>query len=476
MRPAPVATRLSARQLRLRIPVALALASAALGTCAHASDEASYVEEANKAPVQLVSGTLLERQIKLWADMPEYSQGRAEINLTTTAKLLSAVQPTYPPVLIPLGRTATVQLSAVVGRDGQVEAARVFESDDHRFDQAALEAVRKWKFSPAESSTGKERSFVVIPIIFEGGNIGALPLQLEVPPPRFEMNRFVALGSSGPGPFVRYLTLRINLEGPCAAEVRAARLLVTAAEDGAGHSLLVPSNPGFLHPTVGTVSAADFTGLPVASVTTTLREPTDEGRSIKLVRGTLELVVPGLDAAATVQVGGIAAVFGKPLDSPLLRDAGVSVTLFDETSCARFEADKALAGGPGYFDSGPMYGHSDPRLPPPPIPYKGKIKAGDIALGIVDPEEKLIGLEFRDHEGKSLHYNHHGWYHASGPDGKRFDIYHLEPKDVGGVELVLWLRTDRSMVRMPVSLANLPAPPEPKSPVASPKPDSTKGP
>ena len=474
MRPASVATRLSARQLRLRIPVALALASAALGTCAHASDEASYVEEANKAPVQLVSGTLLERQIKLWADIPEYSQGRAEINLTTTAKLLSAVQPTYPPVLIPLGRTATVQLSAVVGRDGQVEAARVFESDDHRFDQAALEAVRKWKFSPAESAAGKERSFVSVPIIFEGGNLDALPLQLEVHPPGFVMRSAVVAGS-GSAPD-QELSLQINLRGPCAAEVRAARLLVTAAEDGAGHSLLVPTSPGFLHPTVGTVSSNDFTGLPVTSVYTTLKEPTDEGRSIKLVRGTLELVVPSLDAAATVQVGGIAAVLGKPLDSPLLRDAGVAVTLFDEASCARFQADKGLAGGPGDFDYGPMYGHSHPSLPPPPIPYKGRMKAGDIALGIVDPEEKLIGLEFTDHEGKSLHYNHHGWYHSWGQDGKRFHIYHLEPKDVGAAELVLWLRTELCMVRMPISLANLPAPPEPKSPVASPKPDITKGP
>lgn len=46
-------------------------------------------------------------------------------------------------------RTGSTILKIVVGEDGTVRSATVFESFDHDFDTKAIEAVKQWKFEPA---------------------------------------------------------------------------------------------------------------------------------------------------------------------------------------------------------------------------------------------------------------------------------------------------------------------------------------
>ncbi len=60
------------------------------------------------------------------------------------------VQPTYPERARKKGISGSVQLSLLVGVDGAVRDARVLQGDPPGvFDQAALEAVRQWRFQPA---------------------------------------------------------------------------------------------------------------------------------------------------------------------------------------------------------------------------------------------------------------------------------------------------------------------------------------
>jgi len=46
-------------------------------------------------------------------------------------------------------RTGSTMLKIVVGDDGTVRSAAVFESFDHDLDAKAIEAVKQWKFEPA---------------------------------------------------------------------------------------------------------------------------------------------------------------------------------------------------------------------------------------------------------------------------------------------------------------------------------------
>jgi TonB family protein len=58
-------------------------------------------------------------------------------------------------------------VSFVVDDQGNVEAARVVESNDARFNITSVEAVLRWKFRPAEVEAGPAMAFVTIPFVFK---------------------------------------------------------------------------------------------------------------------------------------------------------------------------------------------------------------------------------------------------------------------------------------------------------------------
>ena len=69
-------------------------------------------------------------------------------NIKAPQKLVD-VKPTYPISMRQEGRSGVVSLDAVIGEDGSVQSARVVGSDAHpAFGEAAMQAVRQWKFSP----------------------------------------------------------------------------------------------------------------------------------------------------------------------------------------------------------------------------------------------------------------------------------------------------------------------------------------
>ncbi|HSC85695.1 MAG TPA: TonB family protein, partial [Polyangiaceae bacterium] len=89
------------------------------------------------------------------APSPAHAQTRpgtspARPRLTKPPELLEFVEATYPESEAASGRTATVVLQLAIAADGTVSEAAVLESAGAAFDSAALDAVRRFKFSPAE--------------------------------------------------------------------------------------------------------------------------------------------------------------------------------------------------------------------------------------------------------------------------------------------------------------------------------------
>ncbi|HUB08695.1 MAG TPA: TonB family protein [Myxococcales bacterium] len=70
--------------------------------------------------------------------------------LTKAPRLLESATPVYPPEARAQGLSGDVGLEITIGADGKVSAARVIKAAGHGFDEAALEAVRKYVFAPAE--------------------------------------------------------------------------------------------------------------------------------------------------------------------------------------------------------------------------------------------------------------------------------------------------------------------------------------
>jgi periplasmic protein TonB len=82
-------------------------------------------------------------------------------------KLLDMRPPIYPPRCLRLGIEGTVRLRVLVGEDGRPQDAAVrTSSGDAGLDQAALDAVRGWRFEPARRDGVPLRAWCIVPITF----------------------------------------------------------------------------------------------------------------------------------------------------------------------------------------------------------------------------------------------------------------------------------------------------------------------
>jgi TonB family protein len=75
-------------------------------------------------------------------------------------------RPRYPAELRQAGVGGEGVVSFIIGIDGGVEEAVVVSATDVRFGQAAMEAVLKWKFRPAELNGMIVRCHMMVPIVF----------------------------------------------------------------------------------------------------------------------------------------------------------------------------------------------------------------------------------------------------------------------------------------------------------------------
>jgi len=72
-----------------------------------------------------------------------------------------------------------VLLDIEVGVDGRAQAVTILQSSGHlRLDDAAIDAVRRWRFAPARESGAAVVAHVHVPVVFElddGVRVGASP-------------------------------------------------------------------------------------------------------------------------------------------------------------------------------------------------------------------------------------------------------------------------------------------------------------
>jgi periplasmic protein TonB len=74
--------------------------------------------------------------------------------------------PVYPEVLRADNVAGTVVLSVAIDEKGEVTECTVTNSTDKRFETAAVDAVRKWRFSPAKKDNSPVACRVTLPIRF----------------------------------------------------------------------------------------------------------------------------------------------------------------------------------------------------------------------------------------------------------------------------------------------------------------------
>lgn len=63
------------------------------------------------------------------------------------AQIISRIEPRYPPLPLQMRKSGTVILHAIISRDGRIDALEVVSGSPF-FVQAALDAVRQWRYRP----------------------------------------------------------------------------------------------------------------------------------------------------------------------------------------------------------------------------------------------------------------------------------------------------------------------------------------
>lgn len=86
----------------------------------------------------------------------------------TTPVPISSPAPRYPTAALRRRETGTVRIRVDVSADGAPVATTVVESSQSRdLDRAALEAVRRWRFEPAQANGRSVAGSVIVPINFK---------------------------------------------------------------------------------------------------------------------------------------------------------------------------------------------------------------------------------------------------------------------------------------------------------------------
>jgi protein TonB len=97
----------------------------------------------------------------------EHGVGPVEVTGDMTRPvLLVKVEPSYPPVPRRAGLGGRVTLRAVIAEDGNVESVEVLASTNRLFDDAAVDAVRQWRYRPAVMNGRPVRVFLSVVVDF----------------------------------------------------------------------------------------------------------------------------------------------------------------------------------------------------------------------------------------------------------------------------------------------------------------------
>jgi len=83
------------------------------------------------------------------------------------ARLTSNPKPTYPRLSIRYGEQGEALCRLEIDAEGRVIGAKIARSSGHaRLDEAALSAVKRWRFEPATRDGVPEPSFATLPVVF----------------------------------------------------------------------------------------------------------------------------------------------------------------------------------------------------------------------------------------------------------------------------------------------------------------------
>jgi hypothetical protein len=196
-----------------------------------------------------------------------------------------------------------------------------------------------------------------------------------------------------------HLTIGLELPKILSSDVEAARVLISAATDDSGRSLIDPkaSEPQ-LQPNMRS-SRTDAKD-PV-SISVELANPDRKATSVKEVRGEIELYMPSKDPNSIAEIAKFTSFSGKPLAHKALKANGVEIALL---STAQIEAERKRIVGEKrkeYKDAGWEDGESLEETLKSTAESTLTLEESDLLVRIKDPNHRIQDITYVDAAGES---------------------------------------------------------------------------
>lgn len=199
------------------------------------------------------------------------------------------------------------------------------------------------------------------------------------------------------------LTIKLDLPKIRSSEVDASRVLITAATDDSGRSLLDPeaSEPQLMpNFRLRRSGAAPENPPPPISVDVTLKNPDRKATTVKEVRGEIELYMPAKDPNSVAEVPKFTSTAGKPLAHKALKANGIEIALLSDKQIEAERKRIADAKRKEYKDQG----WEDEETLNETIKNMSEsfltVQESDLLVRIKDPNQRIQEIVYVDAAGE----------------------------------------------------------------------------
>ena len=90
-----------------------------------------------------------------WTEPPRLGPNDVDPEPAVRPRLVKSVEPEYTPEAREKGIQGLVVLELIIERDGRVSGGKVLKPLPYGLSQKAIDAVRHWRYTPAENQHGK---------------------------------------------------------------------------------------------------------------------------------------------------------------------------------------------------------------------------------------------------------------------------------------------------------------------------------
>lgn len=200
------------------------------------------------------------------------------------------------------------------------------------------------------------------------------------------------------------LTITMEVPKVMSSQVAASRVLVTAATDDTGGTLIDAQKeaPKLESNSRGMMGGGKEKDEPV-TVSLSLRNPSRKATKVKEVRGDIEFFMPSRDSNSVAEVPKFLSMSGKSLTHKALKNNGVEIQLLSKAQIDAERKKIADAKRKEYKDAGYEDGEDLDNLVKSSMEYTLNPEPSDVPVRVKDPKGAIQELEFVDSKGEVKH-------------------------------------------------------------------------